>query len=215
MTEPTTYRARTNYDERKATSYQHRKADKQAIEMKLLDRAFKLIPKSNTVLDLPCGGGRVFLHLAKQGYQVKAADLSDAMIKIAQKNADEAGLGITVEKADVEDLFFADKSVDTIVCFRLFQHFPTPAIRQRAVSEICRVAKQYVALTYFSPYSWTQAKLILREKLGGKKLRKFPTPLSEVEGYFVNSGYRLVKDFAQLPLVHTLHLAIFERVSEN
>ena len=67
-------------------------------------------------------------------------------------------------------------------------------------------------MSYFSPYSWTQAKLIVREKLGGRKLRKFPTSLSEVEGYFASNGYRLVKDFAQLPLLHTLHLAIFERI---
>ena len=212
MTEPTTYRARTNYDERKANIYQHRKVHKHVNEMKLLDRAFALIPKDRTVLDLPCGGGRVFLRLAEKGYKVRAADLSDAMIAVAQQNADNAGLGIKVEKADVEALSFSDRSVDAIVCFRLFQHFPTPAIRQRAVNEMCRVAGQYVVMSYFSPYSWTQAKLIVREKLGGRKLRKFPTSLSEVEGYFASNGYRLVKDFAQLPLLHTLHLAIFERI---
>lgn len=212
MTEPTTYRARTNYDVRKATSYQHRKAHKHANEMKLLDRAFTLIPKTHTVLDVPCGGGRVFLRLAEQGYEVRAADLSDAMIEVAQQNADKAGLGIKVDKQDVEALSYADKSMDTIVCFRLFQHFPTPAIRQRAITELCRVARQYVVLSYFSPYSWTQAKLVMREKLGGRKLRKFPTSLTEVEGYFEKSGYRLVKDYAQLPLLHTLHLAVFERI---
>ena len=212
MTEPTTYRARTNYDERKANIYQHRKVHKHVNEMKLLDRAFALIPKDRTVLDLPCGGGRVFLRLAEKGYKVRAADLSDAMIAVAQQNADNAGLGIKVEKADVEALSFSDRSVDAIVCFRLFQHFPTPAIRLRAVIVMCRVAGQYVVMSYFSPYSWTQAKLIVREKLGGRKLRKFPTSLSEVEGYFASNGYRLVKDFAQLPLLHTLHLAIFERI---
>ena len=212
MTEPTTYRARTNYDERKANIYQHRKVHKHVNEMKLLARAFALIPKDRTVLDLPCGGGRVFLRLAEKGYKVRAADLSDAMIAVAQQNADNAGLGIKVEKADVEALSFSDRSVDAIVCFRLFQHFPTPAIRQRAVNEMCRVAGQYVVMSYFSPYSWTQAKLIVREKLGGRKLRKFPTSLSEVEGYFASNGYRLVKDFAQLPLLHTLHLAVFERI---
>lgn len=214
MSEPTTYRARTNYDEHKATIYQHRKTHKHDGEMKLLDRAFKLIPKTHTVMDLPCGGGRVFLRLASQGYKVKAGDLSDAMIAIAQQNADKAGLGITVEKADVENLTQADKSIDTMVCFRLFQHFPTPAIRQRAVSELCRVSKQYVVLSYFSPFSWTQAKLILREKLGGRKLRKFPTSLNEVEGYFNKAGFRLVKDFGQLPYVKSLHLAVFERISK-
>ncbi|OGV76330.1 MAG: hypothetical protein A3I83_05265 [Methylotenera sp. RIFCSPLOWO2_02_FULL_45_14] len=214
MTEPTTYRARTNYDERKATIYQQRKVHKHDSEMKLLDRAFSIIPKTLEVIDLPCGGGRVFLRLASHGYKVRAGDLSPEMIKIAQKNADEAGLGITVDHADVENLHYADKSIDAIVCFRLFQHFPTPAIRQRAVREMCRVAKQYVVMSYFSPYSYTQAKLILREKLGGRKLRKYPTSLKEVEGYFANSGYRLVKDFAELNLVKTLHLAVFERISD-
>jgi ubiquinone/menaquinone biosynthesis C-methylase UbiE len=211
MTEPTTYRARTNYDPRKAHAYQHRKVHKHANEMKLLDRAFALIPKDHTVLDVPCGGGRVFLRLAERGYKVRGADLSDNMIAYAQENADKAGLGITVEKQDIEALSFADQSVDTIVCFRLFQHFPTPAIRQRAVSEICRVARQYVVMSYFSPYSWTQAKDVLKDKLGIRKLRKYPTSLKEVESYFDKCGYRLVKDFAQLPLLHTLHLAVFER----
>ena len=211
MSEPTTYRARTNYDDRKANLYQQRKSHKHANEMRLLDRGFALIPKEHTVLDVPCGGGRVFLRLAEKGYKVRGADLSDAMIAFAQQNAEKAGLGIKVEKEDIEALSYDDMSVDTIVCFRLFQHFPTPAIRQRAVNEMCRVARHYVVLSYFSPYSWTQAKLILREKLGGRKLRKFPTSLKEVEGYFEKNGYTLVKDFAQLPLLHTLHLAVFQR----
>lgn len=211
MTEPNTYRARTNYDERKASLYQHRKAHKHVNEMKLLDRAFTLIPKEHTVLDVPCGGGRVFLRLAGHGYKVMGADLSDAMIAYAQQNADQAGLGIKVDKQDIEALTYADRSVDTIVCFRLFQHFPTPAIRQRAVSEMCRVSRQYVVMSYFSPYSWTQAKDMLKDKLGIRKLRKYPTSLTEVEGYFEKCGYQLVKDFAQLPLLHTLHLAVFER----
>ncbi len=212
MTEPTTYRARTNYDARKAGIYQQRKAGKHESELKLITRTFASIPKHLEVIDLPCGGGRVFLHLASLGYKVRAGDLSPEMIKIAQKNADEAGLGIIVDHADVEALQYADKSIDAVVCFRLFQHFPTPAIRQRAVSEMCRVAKQYVVMSYFSPYSYTQAKLILREKLGGRKLRKFPTSLKEVESYFEKSGYRLVKDCAELNLIKTMHLAIFERI---
>lgn len=214
MTEPTTYRARTNYDVRKATIYQQRKAHKHAGEMALIERTFKIIPKNIQIMDLPCGGGRVFLRLAELGYKVQAGDLSDAMIEIAQQNADKAGLGIKVAKADVEALFLDDRSIDAIVCFRLFQHFPTPAIRQRAVSEMCRAADKYVIMSYFSPFSWTQAKLMLRQKLGGRKLRKFPTSLKEVEGYFANSGFRLVKDFAELPYIKSMHLAVFERITD-
>lgn len=211
MNEPTTYRARTNYDERKARLYQQRKAHKDAGEMKLLDRAFKHIPLSHRVLDLPCGGGRVFIRLAKHGYQVAGADLSDAMLDIARENAKKAGVECSIEKKDVEKLDYPDRAFDTLVCFRLFQHFPTPAIRQSAVRELCRVADQYVVISYFSPYSWTQAKLMLKEKLGGRKLRKFPTSLAEVEGYFAKAGYQLVKDYGQLPYIKSLHLAVFKR----
>ena len=70
-----------------------------------------------------------------------------------------------------------------------------------------------MVLSYFSPFSWTQAKLVLREKLGGRKLRKYPTSLSEVESYFNKAGFRLVKDFGQLPYVKSLHLAVFERIA--
>jgi 2-polyprenyl-3-methyl-5-hydroxy-6-metoxy-1,4-benzoquinol methylase len=214
MKDSTTYRARTNYNERKAAHYQQRKSHKHAVEMKLVDRAFRLIPKTHSVLDIPCGGGRVFLRLAKQGYMVAAADLSDAMLEYARENANQAGLDCPVEKKDIEQLDYPEKSFDTVICFRLFQHFPTGPVRQRAVSEMCRVAGQYVVMSYFSPYSWTQARLLLLEKIAGKKRLKFPTSLREVESYFANNGYRLVKDFCLLPLVQTLHLAVFERIPE-
>jgi hypothetical protein len=90
----------------------------------------------------------------------------------------------------------------------LFHHFPTPEIRQRVVSELCRVAAKSVALSYFSPRSVQS----LRRKLSGKDRDRFATSLSEVEGYFARAGFRLVKDFAQTPFIHTLHLAVFERM---
>jgi hypothetical protein len=55
----------------------------------------------------------------------------------------------------------------------------------------------------------------LRAAVGGKKSDKHTTPLREVEGYFAAAGFGLVRDFAQLRLIHTLHLALFERVGES
>ena len=93
------------------------------------------------------------------------------------------------------------------VCFRLFHHFPNAEIRQRVVSELCRVARQFVVLSYFSPRSVTS----LKRKITGRESHRHATPLTEVAGYFEACGFQLVKDFAQLPLLHTLHVAIFER----
>lgn len=209
------YRGRVKYDEKTARQYQVRKASKHNAEMRMVDRAFKLVPKTHRVLDCPCGGGRVTLHLGKQGYAMSAGDLSDAMLQITREVTEKAGLKVPVQKADIEKLDLADKHFDTVISFRLFHHFPNPEIRQRAVTELCRVARKYVALSYFSPASVTSVKRKLRVALGGKKSDKHSTPLSEVEGYFAKAGFKLVKDFAQLPLIHTMHVAVFERVGES
>lgn len=206
------YRGRVKYSEKNAKQYQVRKEGKNRAELRLIDRAFALIPKSHRVLDVPCGGGRVTVHLGKKGYVMASADLSESMLQIARKNVADHGMGSPVERQDIEKLTYADRAFDTVISFRLFHHFPNPDIRQRAVLELSRVARQYVALSYFSPASVTSVQKKVRAALGGRRSDKFTTPLSEVRGYFEKAGFRLVKDFAQLRLIHTLHLAVFERI---
>jgi len=130
--------------------------------MRLIDRAFALVPKASHVLDVPCGGGRVTIDLAKKGYRVSAADLSDAMIEVTRETLAKQALNCTVEQQDVERLTYRDKQFDAVVSFRLFHHFPTAEIRGRVVKELCRVAVQHVVLSYFAP-SLSGLKRKLRE----------------------------------------------------
>ena len=209
------YRGRVKYDEKTAKRYQVRKESKHLAEMKLVDRAFSLIPKTHRVLDLPCGGGRVTVHLGLQGYNMSSADLSDAMLTITRESVAQNGLKGAVEKQDIEKLTYADQHFDSLISFRLFHHFPNPEIRQRAVSELCRIAKQFVAISYFSPASVTSVKRSIRAAMGGRKSDKHPTSLTEVKRYFAKAGFRFVKDFARTPIIHTLHVAVFERDSKT
>lgn len=216
MTAQTTaYRGRTKYTEETARQYQERSPARHRAEMRLVDRAFALIPKTHRVLDVPCGGGRVTLHLARQGYHVSSADLSEAMLAIAQENLRKAGLSCPVERQDVERLTYPARAFDTLISFRLFHHFPSADIRQHAVAELCRVTRKFIVLSYFSPVSVTSLKRRLRVAMGGRKSEKHPTSLGEVESYFAKAGFRLVKNFARMPLLHTLHLAVFERIGES
>ena len=185
MTQETAaYRGRVKYNETTAKQYQVRKEGKNLAEMKLVDRAFTLIPKNHRVLDLPCGGGRVTVHLGLQGYKMSSADLSDAMLAITRENVATNGLKCAVEKQDIEKLTYPDQHFDSLISFRLFHHFPNPEIRQRAVSELCRIARQFVAISYFSPASVTSVKRTIRSAMGGRKSDKHPTSLTEVKRYF-------------------------------
>ncbi|HOW67512.1 MAG TPA: class I SAM-dependent methyltransferase [Candidatus Paceibacterota bacterium] len=212
---PNSYRGRTKYNEAKARRYQDRKPGKHLAEMKLIDRAFTLIPKTHRILDIPCGGGRVTLHLSQSGYEVSGVDLSDSMLAIARKNIANHGLKCSIEKQDLEQLSYADRSFDTIISFRLFHHFPTREIRARAVAELCRVARDSVVLSYFTPWSATSLKRWLRRTIGLTPSDKHATSLREIQRYFQVAGFFLVRDFAQSPMIHTLHLAVFRRTNEG
>lgn len=209
----TTYRGRSKYNALTARRYEEQRSNtKHAAEMRLIDRAFACIPTSHRVLDAPCGGGRVTVHLARKNYAVTAADISESMLDIARTNLAAQGLSCTVVKLDLEQSTLPDRSFDTVLSFRLFHHFPEPCIRHKVISELCRVANHYVALSYFSPFSVTSFKRQLRERRGGRKSEKYSTSLREIDLYFQLAGFRLVKDFARFPLLHTLHLALFERI---
>lgn len=208
-TEPA-YRGRIKYTPEKARAYQNFKPGKMRAELRLVERAFSVIPRGR-VLDAPCGGGRVTLMLAGKGYEMTAGDLSESMIEITRENIAAAGLKIPVEQQDVEKLTFKDRSFDSVISFRLFHHFPNTDIRERVVRELCRVADKFVALSYFSPYSYTSWQRARRAAKGGRKSQKHATSLNEVRGYFERCGFELVKDFARFRLVHTLHIAVFRR----
>lgn len=213
--EAATYPGRTMYTTEKARRYQDQPDAKHRAEMRLIDRAFALIPTEHRVLDAPCGGGRVTVHLARRGYRLRAADLSEAMLEIARRTMAAEGLPVDVDHQDVECLSYSDRTFDTAVSFRLFHHFPTPEIRRRVVHELCRVAASNVVLSYLSPWAFTPAKNRLVAAFGGRPVRKFATSLREIEGYFAENGFRLVADFARRPLVHTLHLAVFQRIDTS
>ena len=210
--QPVEYSGRVRYTEKKSRDYQKRSQARDKAELRLIERAFRGLPKGR-VLDVPCGGGRVSEFLAQQGHALTAADLSGPMREIAREKFRLAGLNIPVLEEDVEKLTCAPASFDTVICFRLFHHFPNPAIRRRAVLELCRVARSHVALSYFSPASFSALERGWRAFRSGRPPHKFATPLSELEGYFREGGFVLLRDYAQLPFFHTLHLAVFRRQS--
>jgi ubiquinone/menaquinone biosynthesis C-methylase UbiE len=213
ISQPTApYGGRVKYTEDAARKYQLQKLGKHRAEMALIDRAFGLIPKSHRVLDVPCGGGRVSLHLSGRGHAMSLGDLSEAMLDIARENISGAGLKCPVERQDIEALSYEDRAFDTTVSFRLFHHFPNPEIRRRAIKELCRVTGKFVVISYLSTKSVTAVRRKLQAALGGKKSSKYSTPLAQVRGYFEESGFGLVRDFAEMPIIHTLHLAVFRRL---
>lgn len=194
----------------KAEDYTTRRAAKHQAEMDLVKKAFLSLNNVKKVLDAPCGIGRATFLLAQMGYDATGVDAGEAAIIKAKELAEKDNIQCTLMEANLKQTPFEDGTFDAVLCFRFFHHLLTSEARQHIVDELTRISNQYVLISYLSPVSVTSWKRKLRVMLGGRKSSQETTPLSEIKGYFDQAGYELVKDFAQTPLLHTLHLAVFK-----
>jgi SAM-dependent methyltransferase len=199
---------KTKYDAEKAASW---RPGKPTAETRLVDRVFEGIAPGTSVLDIPCGNGRFATHLARKGYLVTAADYSNPMLDLTRKAAAAKSLSFPVVRADVESLCFSGRQFETVFCFRLFHHFPDIPTRKRVVSQLCGVASKYVAISYFSPNSISSIKRNFERRYCGKTLKKQATPLDEINDYFEEHGFGLVRDFPLWNVIYTLHVALYSK----
>lgn len=209
----TTFSHRVKQDLGVAENYGKRKLEKHFAEMKLIERGTSLLDQTTkNVLDAPCGVGRATIFLASKGYQSIGLDLGIGAVEVAKRKVLEAGVEATIVQGDILSMMFPDHHFDGVLCFRVYHHFPDELMRAQLISELCRVAKRYVLISYFSPLSVTSLKRKLRSSLGLKTSKQHATSLSSIEQKFQQHGFSLVADIPQQRFIHTLHLAVFESI---
>lgn len=93
------------------------------------------------ILDVGTGTGFLAIILAELGHEVVGVDLSDKMLSVAREKAKKKFLSVEFLLGDAEELNFADKEFDAVVCRHLLWTLPNP---KKAILEWKRVAKRYV-----------------------------------------------------------------------
>jgi len=90
------------------------------------------------ILDAATGTGGQAFAFAKKGYDVVGIDLSEEMVKVANRLNEYESLRFEV--ADAADMPFEDNYFD-VSCISLGLHDMPSAIREKAVEEMVRVTK--------------------------------------------------------------------------
>ncbi len=202
---------RIKEEEKDTERYLKRRVSKHNAEMALIERAIQPLVDIKTIIDVPCGVGRASKLFTEKGLEVTSVDAGKSAVEVTKKTLADAKTPVHVLEGDIRDLSFDEQSFDASFCFRFFHHLKTEEAKLFLISELTRISKNYVLISYFSPLSFTSLKRKIRHALGGKKSVQQTTSLSEMEAYFKQQGFELDQDYAQLAYLHTLHLAVFKR----
>jgi len=199
-----TYRSKevaSKYEEKRFKSLKGWFVNKR--ELGLIDKALKYagITPPATILDIPCGTGRVSVHLAKMGFDIIATDISSEMISYAKEKVNslnDLSGNIKFEVADAECLPYVTDSFDACISLRFLGHIPDKS-RKRILKEMIRVTKKYLILAYYLKSSLQYH--LRKRKRRGRGIEWHPLNLREVEEELTAVGLKKVKIFFLLPLI--------------
>ncbi len=139
-----------NYEKLRFSNFKGQIVDK--MEKYLIMKAIKyakIFPPA-TILDIPCGTGRLSIYLAQKGFNIRAIDTSQEMVNYTNKKTEILGLAdkINATIGDAEALNYPDNTFDACISLRLFGHTP-PEVRKTIIKELERVSKKYLILVYY------------------------------------------------------------------
>ncbi|MBA3662430.1 MAG: class I SAM-dependent methyltransferase [Gammaproteobacteria bacterium] len=179
----------------KIYSKRHLTSRKGKQEQVCIQKALADLPKNTLVLDLPCGTGRLTFFIKNLGFRVVGADYSQHMIKYAKQQPlfiPELKHTLSFEQQDVMAITHADRSFGATVCNRLFHHYGTSALRQRALKELSRVTDGPIIVSFFNSHSlgaqWRRLLNFVRRR---KPLDRVPIPFSVFKKDVEASGLKV------------------------
>jgi ubiquinone/menaquinone biosynthesis C-methylase UbiE len=139
-------------------------------ERRALERALDAIPPGASVLDLPCGTGRLTGILLDRGYRVVGADSSPAMVDRAKAEWGSRTPEVRFEVQDVLHTSYRDGEFDAVVCNRLFHHFLEASTRRAALAELKRITKGAIVVSFFNLMSLGAWSRRIRYALKGRAI---------------------------------------------
>ena len=151
------------------------------------------IPPGSTVLDLPCGTGRVTRLIAEAGHRVIAGDSSEHMVATTRANLQHRFPVLTAQVMDAMETGLPSQSVDAVVCNRLLHHFPDAGSRIGVLHEFARISRGLVIVSFSCSFGLDVAWQKFTRRLQGRTLRHYhPISLRQFQDEFTVAGLHVV-----------------------
>jgi ubiquinone/menaquinone biosynthesis C-methylase UbiE len=140
------------------------RADFADVNQRFVDRFRAEFPSfgRGQVLDLGCGPADIPIRLARAlpSIQITAVDASGAMLELARRDIEEAGLAanVTLVRARLPRLPWRDRTFDALVSNSLLHHLPDPSVFWDEVRRLSRPGARLLVVDLCRPRSATAAR---------------------------------------------------------
>ena len=170
-----------------------------------------LLPQDGIVLDCPCGTGRMTRVFSSRGLSAVGADISIEMLRNALSQPDAP----PCVQADITALPFADETFPTVVSMRLMYHLWAEHERVQALSELARVSKQYVIVSFFHRFVLQGLHRDLKTCWAADPTTRLPMSRRRLEREAVAAGLVVLRYYPTLPGVSQHTLVLMEKVPDE
>jgi 2-polyprenyl-3-methyl-5-hydroxy-6-metoxy-1,4-benzoquinol methylase len=152
-----------------------------------------------SVLDVPCGTGRITRLWLQHGLVVTAGDVSPAMLRVAQEKCAQFGNRVRFQLMDLDQPLPDERAYDVVSCIRLLHHLDA-ADRATVLRHLARAARYYVIVNLplsTRYYRWRRRlKRILKQGVS-----RCSATWSEIRNESHQAGLRIVRARMMLPLL--------------
>ena len=204
----------SNYPAEYGQSFRERR------ERSCIRKALEHVAPNSSILDLPCGTGRLTRILVEAGLEVTGADSSGHMVELARSNWQKLqthdsrfnSKNVTFDVRDVMETGNADGRFDTVICNRLFHHFNESETRIQALEELQRICKGPVILSFFDSFALDSLKRRLSDAVRGKvQTDRIPIPMRRFADEIHQAGLEVVDTLSILRCLSPMRYVVLRR----
>ncbi len=195
------------YDQRRFTSLKGRLTDR--LEKARVLTALERADVDGPLLDIPCGTGRMTEMLLERGFDVTAADISEAMMKHAKEKTAGYGSKVRFVTADIEDLQFEDASFDLILTLRLLHHIP-PELHSKVLEQLHRKTRKWVIMTFSNKYTLQNLQRNARSLF--TKFPRYSISPALFKQEVTDAGFEIVEYLPLLPVFSESVVVLLEKM---
>jgi len=154
------------YDAERFASLSGRTFD--ALEKRALRRMIRRAVAGSSapsVLDVPCGTGRITRVLLEEGLSVTGADISCEMMAIAEKKCAAHADRLQFQRLDLDAVDLPENQYDLVSCVRMLHHLD--AVTRRAIfGALAKLSRRYVLVNVSLSTPFYRWRRRMKRRLG-------------------------------------------------